>query len=55
MKFVKGFFSNDPDGLTAIGNVADVTGLTIEEIESTMDIINIDNIIEIMFEPELNQ
>jgi hypothetical protein len=41
-EFVVGFLSDDPDGLTPIDIVSDVTGLTIEEIRSCCDVVVID-------------
>ena len=40
-EFVVGFMSDDPNGLTPIDIVMDVTGLTYEEVKSCCDVITI--------------
>jgi len=39
-EFVIGFFSDNPDGLTPVDIVMDVTGLTYDEVKSCCQIIN---------------
>lgn len=43
MKFVVGFFQDNPEGLTDIQDVAEVTGLSISEIESCMNVVTIND------------
>lgn len=38
-EFVVGFFNDDPDGLTPIDIVMDVTKLTYEEVKSCCEVI----------------
>lgn len=38
-EFVVGFMSDDPDGLTPIDIVSDVTGLTYDEVRSCCEIV----------------
>lgn len=40
-EFVLGFMSDDPEGLTPIDIVADLTGLTIEEVRSCSEVVTI--------------
>jgi hypothetical protein len=40
-KFVVGFMANDPDGLTPVDIVMDVTGLTYDEVKSSCEIITL--------------
>jgi hypothetical protein len=40
--YVVGFMSDDPDGLTPIDIVMDVTGLTYEEVKSCCEVVDID-------------
>lgn len=40
-EFVVGFMSDDPEGLTPIDIVADLTGLTIEEVRSCSEVVTI--------------
>lgn len=40
-EFVVGFMKDDPEGLTPIDVVADVTGLTIEEVRSCSEVVTI--------------
>ena len=42
-EFVVGFFSDDPEGLTPIDIVIDVTGLTYEEVKSCCEVIKVYN------------
>lgn len=41
-EFVVGFMKDDPDGLTPIDIVMDVTGLTYEEVKSCSEVIKIE-------------
>ena len=41
-EFVIGFCSDDPDGLTPIDIVSDATGLSIKEVRSCYEIVEID-------------
>ena len=45
-EFVIGFMKDDPDGLTPIDIVMDVTGLTYEEVKSCCEVV-------ILPEPEI--
>jgi hypothetical protein len=47
-EYVEGFCSGDPEGLTPIDVVIDVTGLTYEEVKSCMKIVLVPEI-----EPDL--
>jgi len=40
-EYVVGFVSCDPDGLTPIDIVMDVTGLTYDEVKSCCEVVNI--------------
>lgn len=40
-EFVEGFMSDDPEGLTPIDIVCDVTGLTLSEVRSSCKIVKI--------------
>lgn len=40
-EFVVGFIKDDPDGLTPIDIVMDVTGLTYEEVKSSCEVITL--------------
>lgn len=40
-EFVKGFCSDDPEGLTPIDVVIDVTGLSYEEVKSCFEVIDV--------------
>lgn len=42
-EFVVGFMQGDPDGLTPIDIVVDVTGLTYEEVKSCCEVITIED------------
>lgn len=46
-EFVVGFCKDDPDGLTPIDVVMDVTGLTYGEVKSCCEVIDIDDVAEI--------
>lgn len=41
-EFVIGFMSDDPDGLTPIDIVMDVTGLTYDEVKSCSEVVKIE-------------
>jgi hypothetical protein len=41
-EFVIGFMYDDPDGLTPIDIVIDVTGLTYEEVKSCCEIVTVE-------------
>lgn len=43
-EFVVGFMSDDPEGLTPIDIVMDVTGLTYDEVKSCCEVITIPEI-----------
>lgn len=47
-EFVVGFMQSDPDGLTPIDIVMDVTGLTYDEVKSCCDVVSIPDL-----EPEI--
>lgn len=40
-EFVVGFMKDDPDGLTPIDIVMDVTGMTYEEVKSCCEVVEI--------------
>lgn len=40
-EFVVGFMNGDPDGLTPIDIVMDVTGLTYDEVKSCCEVVKI--------------
>lgn len=40
-EYVVGFMAGDPDGLTPIDIVMDVTGLTYTEVKSCCEVINV--------------
>lgn len=40
-EFVVGFMSGDPDGLTPIDVVMDVTGLSYDEVKSCSEVVSI--------------
>jgi hypothetical protein len=40
-EFVIGFISGEPDGLTPIDIVMDVTGLTYDEVKSSCEVVTI--------------
>lgn len=42
-EFVVGFVSDNPDGLTPIDVVMDVTGLTYQEVKSCCEVIQIND------------
>lgn len=42
-EFVVGFVSDEPDGLTPIDIVMDVTGLSYEEVKSCCEVVKIDD------------
>lgn len=46
-EFVVGFCEDDPEGLTPIDIVMDVTGLTYAEVKSCCEVIDIDDVIKI--------
>lgn len=46
-EFVVGFMSDDPEGLTPIDVVIDVTGLTYQEVKSCCEVV-------ILPEPEID-
>lgn len=48
-EFVVGFMKDEPDGLTPIDIVMDVTGLTYDEVKSCNEVVKIESH---LYEPE---